>query len=177
MRRPGLLSLPCALLLVLLAATPARADLTAFIGSQTNPSTRVTRGISAGSGFLVIGFEGEYAQAGGDDECPAPSSAVGCTPSVRTVMFNGLVQTPRGIVPKVQLYATAGGGYYRVRYESLDVQDTGFGTNVGGGVKIELVGPLRVRLDYRIFRLGDEFEAFGVESTAQRFYAGVNLAF
>ncbi len=92
-------------------------------------------------------------------------------------MFNGLVQTPRGIVPKVQLYSTIGGGYYRIRYESIDVQDTGFGTNVGGGVKIDLVGPLRLRLDYRIFKLTDTFEPAGLDATSQRFYAGANIAF
>ena len=92
-------------------------------------------------------------------------------------MFNGLVQTPRGIVPKVQLYATIGGGYYRIRFEPFDVQDTGFGTNVGGGVKIDLVGPLRLRLDYRIFKLTDQFDDRGIDSTSQRFYAGANLAF
>lgn len=176
MRRAGLL-VSCALLFVLVGAFPARADLTAFVGAQTNPTTRMTRGVSAGSGFLIIGFEGEYAQAGGDDDCPSNSGLTGCTPSVRTIMFNGLVQTPRGVIPKVQLYGTVGGGYYRVRFEELNVQDTGFGTNVGGGVKIDLAGPLRVRLDYRVFRLGDEFEADLVEATSQRFYAGVNLAF
>ena len=60
--------------------------------------------------------------------------------------------------PEVQLYVTIGGGYYRIRYESIDVQDSGFGTNVGGGVKIDLVGPLRLRLDYRVFKLTDRFE-------------------
>ena len=169
-----------AVLLVLLGAAPAHADVTAFIGGQSNPSTRLTRGASAGSGFLIIGFEGEYAQASGDDEC---SVALGttCAPSVRTVMFNGLVQTPRGIIPGAQLYATIGGGYYRVRYESLDRQQEGFGTNVGGGVKISLVGPLRLRLDYRIFQLTDEFEEgigeLGFDRTSHRFYAGANIAF
>ena len=116
-----------------MGASPARADLTAFIGAQSNPSTRLTKGISAGSGFLVVGFEGEYAQADGDDVCAPVESSFGCAPSVRTIMFNGLVQTPRGVVPKIQLYATLGGGYYRIRYEPLeDSQDTGFGTNVGG---------------------------------------------
>ena len=89
-------------------------------------------------------------------------------------MFNGLVQTPKTILPKVQLYATVGAGYYRIRFESLDTQETGFGTNLGGGVKIDLAGPLRLRLDYRIFKLTDES---GSTPTAQRFYAGVNLAF
>ncbi|MBK5297675.1 MAG: outer membrane beta-barrel protein [Vicinamibacteria bacterium] len=167
----------CALLVMLLGASPAHADLTAFIGAQSSPSTRMTRGISGGSGFLVVAFEGEYAQAGGDDLCPSLASQAGCAPSVRTVMFNGLVQTPKGIVPKVQLYATVGGGYYRVRFESQGVQDTGFGTNVGGGVKIDLAGPLRLRLDYRLFKLTKETEAGGYMPTAQRFYAGVNLAF
>ena len=55
------------------------------------------------------------------------------------------------------------------------------GTNVGGGVKISLAGPLRVRLDYRIFRLTDEFEAGvgggGFSKTSHRFYAGANIAF
>ncbi len=167
--------LSCALLFVVLGASPARADLTAFIGAQSNPSTRLTKGISAGSGFLIVGFEGEYAQASGDDVCAPVANSTACVPSVRTVMFNGLVQTPRGIIPKVQLYATIGAGYYRIRYESLDLQDTGFGTNVGGGVKIDLVGPLRVRLDYRIFNLTDTFA--DLDATSQRFYAGANIAF
>ena len=158
-------------------ASPARADLTAFVGSQSNPSTRMTRGVSGGSGFLIVAFEGEYAQAGGDDVCPLLSPGIECAPSVRTVMFNGLVQTPKGILPKVQLYATLGGGYYRIRFEPIDLQETGFGTNLGGGVKIDLVGPLRLRLDYRVFKLTDQFAERGLESTSQRFYAGANIAF
>jgi opacity protein-like surface antigen len=169
--------LPCALLVLLVGASSARADLTAFIGAQSNPSTRMTRGVSGGSGFLIVAFEGEYAQAGGDDECLVPAGATPCAPSVRTVMFNGLVQTPKGILPKVQLYATVGGGYYRIRFEPIDLQKTGFGTNLGGGVKIDLVGPLRLRLDYRVFKLTDQFDDRGIESTSQRFYAGANIAF
>lgn len=176
MRRICLI-VPSALLGLLLGASTAHADLTAFIGAQSNPSTRMTRGVSGGSGFLIVAFEGEYAQTSADEVCAPLIGSGGCAPSVRTVMFNGLVQTPRGIIPKIQLYATAGGGYYRIRYESLDVQDTGFGTNLGGGVKIDLAGPLRLRLDYRIFKLTDAFDAEGLDPVSQRFYAGVNLAF
>lgn len=161
------------LLLLIAGAAPAHADLTAFVGAQTQPSTRFTRGISAGAGFLIIGFEGEYAQAGGDDVCPSAIDLSECAPSLRTIMVNGLVQTPRGILPKIQLYATAGGGYYRERFEPLDEDAKGFGTNVGGGVKIDLAGPLRVRLDYRVFRLTGD----AVNKTSQRFSAGLNVAF
>jgi outer membrane protein with beta-barrel domain len=162
-------------LALLTTALPARADLTAFIGTQSNPSTRMTTGISAGMGVLVVGFEGEYAQAHGDDLCLAAtvSNTGECAPSLRTVMGNLLIQTPRGILPRLQLYGTVGGGYFRERFEPIDVQNTGFGTNIGGGAKIDLVGPLRVRLDYRIFKLGSD----AVYTTSHRFSVGANIAF
>ena len=161
-------------LVLLSTVLPARADLTAFIGAQTSPSTRTTTGISAGMGVLVVGFEGEYAQAHGEDLClAAAATGAECAPSLRTVMFNVLLQTPRGVLPRTQLYGTVGGGYYRERFEPLNVQQTGVGTNVGGGVKIDLVGPFRVRIDYRIFKLGSD----AVYSSSQRFTVGANIAF
>ena len=66
-----------------------------------------------------------------------------------------LVQTPRGVLP-LQLYGTVGAGGYRERYSPFDENEYGFGTNLGGGAKINLVGPLRLRVDYRIFRLGND---------------------
>ena len=62
-------------------------------------------------------------------------------------MLNGLIQTPT----RVQLYLTAGGGFYRDRLN--EEGETSFGTNIGGGLKMPLVGPLRLRLDYRVFTL------------------------
>jgi opacity protein-like surface antigen len=162
-----------ALLLLAVAATPARADLTAFIGAQTSPSTRVSKGLAIGAGVLVLGFEFEYAQVNGDDTCPAARSTIECAPTVRTGMANVLVQTPRGVVPKMQLYATVGGGIFRERFEALDIQETNVGTNLGGGAKIELAGPLRLRLDYRVFKFGGS----AVYDKPQRFSIGVNLAF
>jgi hypothetical protein len=70
----------------------------------------------------------------------------------------------------VTLYAQRGGGY---RERLLTRQETSFATNVGGGAKIRLAGPLRLRVDYRVFRLqGDP-----LHSTYQRFYIGANLKF
>jgi opacity protein-like surface antigen len=162
-----------ALSLVALAVTalPARADLTAFVGLQNSPNTRGTWGGAAGMGVLVVGFEGEYAQAHADNDCF--TSTAECAPSVRTLMGNVLIQTPRGVVPKVQLYGTIGGGYYRERFESLDIEHEGVGTNVGGGAKIDLAGPLRLRVDYRIFSFGNN----AIYGHPQRFSVGINLAF
>ncbi len=163
--------LTLALAFVAVAALPARADLTAFVGLQGSPSSRATTGVAVGSGVLVLGFEIEYAQAHADNDCVTGTAT--CAPSLRTGMFNVLVQTPRGVVPRTQLYVTIGGGYFRERFESLDVQTTGAATNVGGGAKIGLAGPLRLRLDYRVFKLGSN--AF--YPTPQRFTVGLNLAF
>lgn len=147
---------------LLLVPSTASADITAFLGVNPTPSTRVVRGISAGLSLLIVGFELEYANTSEDlDEL---------APGLRTVMFNGLVQTPVPVLG-MQFYATAGGGGYR---ETLDaVTETHVGINVGGGVKMTLAGPLRLRLDYRVFTLqGDPRH-----SRPQRFYAGLNLRF
>ena len=147
--------------LVLLPST-ASADITAFVGVNPTPSQRVVRGISAGISLLIIGFEFEYANTSEDlDEL---------APGLRTIMFNGLVQTPIPIAG-MQFYATAGGGGYRERFDTLS--ETHVGINVGGGVKVTVAGPLRLRLDYRIFTLQGDAR----HPRPQRFYAGLNLKF
>jgi hypothetical protein len=146
-------------LFVLAQAAPARADITAFWGTSSQPVSHPTRGVALGISLVVLGFEGEYSTASAD-----PVKGV---PSLRMGMINGLVQTPT----RTQFYLTAGGGLYRQQLGTLS--DTSIGTNIGGGLKFSLVGPLRVRLDYRVFNLrGSKFP-----KTPQRFYAGVNLSF
>jgi opacity protein-like surface antigen len=156
---------PLALLtLVLLIAAPSRAaaDITAFIGVNPTPESRTTTGISVGVGLLIVGFEFEYAHTRED--------LLEGAPRLRTYMFNGLLQTPFAIAG-FQPYATAGGGVYR---ETLsEDSETNVGINVGGGVKMSLAGPLRLRLDYRVFTLQGDPRY----SHPQRFYAGLNLKF
>ena len=148
----------------LVFALPSRAaaDVTAFVGLSPTPENRFLRGGSLGFGLLIIGFEFEYANLVEDEDAGSPS--------LRTGSGNVLLQTPVEI-SGISLYATTGGGMYRERL--LATQETSFATNLGGGAKIRLAGPLRLRLDYRVFRLqGDP-----IHTTYQRFYAGANLAF
>lgn len=190
MRRVLLHSLLASAIL-LASGVPARADLTVFLGpsfsgsSEATPSgdsrTGISRGVAVGIGLIIVGFEFEWAQVGGDDgadalECVADGD---CLPTLTTGMANVLLQTPRGIGP-VQLYGTAGAGVYRERYEWVDEvggggseSETNVGTNLGGGIKVNLLGPLRVRVDYRVFRLSGD----ALYSTPQRLYVGANLAF
>lgn len=161
-----------ATLLLLLTPVPAFADITAFLARTTTPSARPAKGFAIGTGLLIVGFEFEYSATEEDLEVP-PGSTFTTAPDLRTFMFNGLVQTPIPIA-RMQFYGTVGGGVYR---ETLSLAPgdsrTNFGTNIGGGAKISLAGPLRLRVDYRIFSLRGEPR----HTNVQRFYAGVNLKF
>ncbi len=148
--------------LLLMAAAPARADVTAFIGANTTPANRQVRGAALGMGLLVVAFELEYAFTPDDPGASAPS--------LKTGMGNVLLQSPLPFFG-FQPYFTTGGGIYR---EELGAhQDMGFGLNTGGGVKVALIGPIRLRVDYRVFKLGSG----ALSSPAHRIYAGLNLKF
>lgn len=154
--------LPLSLAALLLVPSTAAADITAFLGINPTPVNRTLRGVSVGAGLLIVGFEFEYA---------ATSEELGeNAPGLKTYMLNGLLQTPIP-VGGVQFYGTAGVGAYR---ETLDEEsETNVGMNVGGGIKMTLAGPLRLRLDYRVFTLRGDAR----HERPQRFYAGLNVAF
>ena len=149
-----------------LIATPAAADVTVFIGANTTPANRQVRGVAAGAGLLVIAFEFEYADTVDDPTAVAPS--------LKTGSGNVLLQTPVAFFG-IQPYFTTGGGLYRETLSTVlgTHEDTGFALNTGGGVKISLAGPLRLRVDYRVFKLGSG----ALNSPAHRVYAGLNLKF
>ena len=146
-------------------ARPAFADVTAFIGANTTPANRQVRGFSFGIGVLIVGFEIEYSNTTDAADDPLDKA-----PSLKTGSGNLLLQTPIAF-HGVQPYLTTGGGLYT---ETLGTHnDSGFAFNTGGGVKIEIAGPLRVRVDYRVFKLGSG----ALSSPAHRVYAGLNLKF
>lgn len=154
--------LTLALVVLAASAAPARADITAFLGLTPTPQRHTLKGLSAGAGLVIIGFEVEFAHVGED--------TLEGLPGLKTYAGNVLVQTPIPIMG-TQFYGTAGAEGYR---ETLGaIQETHVGTNIGGGAKIKLVGPLRVRLDYRIFKL----QGSPIHSVYQRFYVGANLKF
>lgn len=148
--------------LAALAPSAAFADITAFLGVNPTPTNRTVKGLSGGVGLVIVAFEFEWADTSEDlDEG---------SPRLQTYMGNGLLQTPIPIAG-MQFYATAGGGMYRESFD--EASETHVGINIGGGVKMSLVGPLRLRLDYRVFTL----QGSPRHSKPQRFYAGLNLKF
>jgi hypothetical protein len=147
--------------LVCLLPRPASADATLFLGTTTSPTHRTVKGFAVGMSLLVVGFEFEYGSTAEDATLLAPS--------LKTTSGNVFAQT-FGLAG-FQLYATTGAGFYR---EQLGTDhETSFLLNNGGGVKITLMGPLRARVDYRVFSLRGHPQ----HPTVQRVYAGLNLAF
>ena len=151
-----------ATLIVVATSSPAFADATVFLGSTLTPANRAAKGIALGVGLLIVGFEFEFSDT---SETPLEGA-----PALRTGMGNVLLQTPVPIAG-MQFYATAGGGLYRERLGTR--HETQIGVNTGGGVKISLAGPIRARIDYRVFKLRGE----PLHSVVHRVYAGLNLAF
>lgn len=152
----------CGLVAVLASASPAAADVTGFLGLSPTGETRLARGAAVGFGLIAVGFELEVANLSEQLEDGVPGLTTG--------MINGLVQTP-GAISRVQAYGTAGGGIYRERLG--EESETSVGVNVGGGIKYRLSGPLRLRVDYRVFRLSGS----PLHDTYHRFYGGLTLAF
>ncbi len=146
-----------------LPAPGRRAPTSLVLSAPTRrPPIGTTRGVALGIGLLIVGFEFEYANT--------PDDPTAAAPSLTTGMGNLLLQTPVAFMG-IQPYVTAGGGVYR---ETLGAhEDTSLGVNTGGGVKMSLVGPLRLRVDYRVFKLGSG----ALNSPAHRIYAGLNLKF
>jgi len=150
-----------ALAVVFITPTAAGADATLFLGTTTSPTHRAVRGFAIGMSLLVVGFEFEYANTTEDLLLLAPS--------LKTTSGNVFVQTPG--LAHIQLYLTTGAGYYR---EHLGIDETSsFLLNTGGGVKVNIAGPLRARVDYRIFNL----QGTPQYSKVQRVYVGLNFAF
>lgn len=150
------------LLSLLLIPAPARADITVFLGATPSPVNRGLSGAAAGLGLVVVGAEAEVTRW--------PSVPASGTTSLTTWSANGLLQTPGGLSP-VQLYATVGAGLYRETAGMTSRMSTAI--NTGGGLKVKVAGPIRLRLDYRMFRLQ------GAPQTAvmHRIYGGASLAF
>jgi len=153
-------------LLLLASANDARADLTAYLGVMTVGSARPAVGVAFAYCPSIVGFEVEYAGAFGD------VTAGG-------IFVNVIVQT-RPSARRALFYGVAGLGLYG------ETDSSGIGSgevaakDIGGGVKFRLANRLGLRLDYRVFLLGDAPDAapgFELHTRPQRFSVGLIVTF
>jgi hypothetical protein len=155
--------------LILTYPVSARADATVLLGLMTLDGPRPSLGVAFGYCPSVAGFEIEYLGTLGG-ESTDHSSAGG--------IFGNVIVQPVTI-GNLQFFAIGGFGLWGEKF--ADGKGTGElgAKDIGGGVKIRIVERLRLRLDYRLFLLGDPEGASGVPSTKrpQRFSAGLHLVF
>ena len=143
-------------------ARPAFADATVFVGSSPASADGSVLGAALGISRRAIGFEFEYARA--------RPAGPGAGPRVHSGLLSLLVRTPRRIA-RMRLYASLGAGLYR---ESGGPRaGTNLASGAGGGIDVAILGPLGLRVDYRVLR----FRGPAPGHPRQRLYAGAHLAF
>jgi hypothetical protein len=144
----------------------AHADLTGF-AALTAPTPRGTVGGAFGRSNDWGGFELELAHTYLDSSTGAP------TVVTYGVSFFKRFKSPS---PRVTFYGLVGFGVY---CETGGRANSGLGgnKNLGGGAHLRVAGPLKLRLDYRWFRLGTPDGGEPVSRNLQRLSAGLSVAF
>jgi hypothetical protein len=134
--------------LVLMNPVSARADATVLVGLTLVDALRPSYGFSFGYRPSAVGFEIEYLSTLGQTT-PGDYSAGG--------IFGSLIVQPVTI-SNVQIFAVGGVGVWGEGFAGGKRTGVLNARNVGGGVLVALAGPLRLRLDYRLFLLGEVSE-------------------
>ena len=169
---PGVASMRIVLILALILAVPGgarAADVAVLLGPMAVGGARPAFGVAIGHAPSVAGFEIEFLSTLGG-ETASHSTAGG--------IFGNLVVQPV-VVGKLQFYAIVGLGVWGETF----ADDTGTGEmgakDIGGGMKVRIADHLRLRLDYRLFLLGDPDDASRLPSTKrpQRVSVGLHVAF
>jgi hypothetical protein len=129
------------------AQTPTGpVNLTAFAGAAMVPDAHAVSGIGVGvrpqPGPVSIEFE--YSRSRSDPTRPVPA--------IVTLAGNFLVQVPVR-QSRFELYGAFGVGFYVLQPDPQSGEDADSAWNFGGGAKVTLAGPLKLRIDYRVFRL------------------------
>lgn len=156
------------LALVLMNPVSARADATVLVGLTSVEGLRPSLGWSFSYRPSAVGVEVEYLTT-----TPGNYSAGG--------IFGSVIVMPVTI-SNVQIFVLGGVGVWGEGFKGGKRTGVLSAANVGGGVLVGLVGPVRLRLDYRLFRLGEvSKEEIGAISPSrkhpQRIAAGLYFRF
>ena len=175
--RHGRVALRCATscvvaLMLSTASAPAQTwespvNITAFAGAAMAPGPHPVIGVAVGlkPRPTPVSLEFEYSRSRSD-----PAAGV---PAIVTLAGNLVVQ-PLRQRSRFQFYGTFGVGLY-VLLRDRQSSEANDARNIGAGAKIALVGPLKLRIDYRAFflaRIHGEYH-----SNEHRFYAGIVAGF
>jgi hypothetical protein len=140
-----------------------RPNASIFTGIVPTPAVRPTMGFAVGGGVAPTGFELELARSG--------SRLSKGAPSLNTYMVNFFGSFPVP-VERLRIYAIGGIGIWNEQFEAGHGAGE-FGKNLGVGALYEIAGPLKARLDYRVYFLNDSQDAHPVYPHPQRLTVGL----
>lgn len=159
-----------AVLAVVFTPMAALADVTALAGVMTVDGARPA---------FVFSFTYCPSYAGFEMELTGTTRGGGATHTVGGFFLNAFAQTGE-VMPRTEFYGTGGLGLYGETAPGGSGSGEVTAKDLGGGAKIWLAERLRLRLDYRIFLLGDAPDAsrgFVVHRSPQRLSAGLTVVF
>jgi hypothetical protein len=154
-------------------AAPVHADAILSFGPTISTQTRPTVAVSVGT-FIehsFLGWELEIVDTRGNTK---PGRL-----SMGTIGASFLVQSPVRR-ERLRVYGAVGFGVFGGDLPDGRASGEVSSKNFGGGLKLKLAGPLLMRVDYRLVRLGeapDADPAFYEHTQFQRVLVGVGLAF
>ena len=153
---------------VLVPGSTQAADLAVLPGLMAGSGPSPAFGVVIGHAPSVAGFEIEYLGTAGRKTVNR---------SVAGGIFGNLVVQPV-MVGRIQPFAILGFGMWGETFENGGTGEMS-AKDIGGGIKVWLGEHLRLRLDYRLFLLGDADDGTRLPSTTrpQRISAGLHVAF
>lgn len=156
----------------LIVAVPSgarAADAAVLLGLMTLNGPRPAIGVAIGHAPSVAGFEIEYLATLGRGSADQ---------SVAGGIFGNLIVQPV-MIGNLQPFAIVGLGIWGETFADGAGTGVSGAKDIGGGIKVRLADPLKLRLDYRLFLVGSAPDASRLPSTTrpQRISAGLHVVF
>ena len=160
-------------------------DVEAADGSATATADSAVYGVSAGYdlslGSLFVGVEGELSTSGGDTQFPTGFTGARDSLEAGGQYYVG-ARAGVALTPGIAAYGKVG-------YTTLDtkaftsagtlaeLEDNAGGIRFGGGVQVQVPGPLEGRLEYRRSRYKDVVDGTYGNATTDQVVAGLGVRF
>ena len=160
-------------------------DVDAADGSASATADSAVYGVNAGYdlslGSLFVGVEGELSTSGGDTQFPSSFSGARDSLDANGQYYLG-ARAGVALTPGIAAYGKV--GYTSLSTKAFtsagtldELKDNAGGLRFGGGVQVQLPGPLEARVEYRRSKYKDVGDGTYGDATSDQVVAGVGVRF
>ena len=160
-------------------------DVDAADGSASATADSAVYGVNAGYdlslGSLFVGVEGELSTSGGDTQFPSSFNGARDSLDANGQYYLG-ARAGVALTPGIAAYGKV--GYTSLSTKAFtsagtldELKDNAGGLRFGGGVQVQLPGPLEARLEYRRSKYKDVGDGTFGDATSDQVVAGVGVRF